>query len=368
MIEYIEGHLAFDNPKPHVHSRHGYFPGLVQLSSGELICLFVMGEAFEAPNLTTYVTRSQDQGRTWALQGPLYDKYHLPVPASDCIKATLLRSGKLSAIGYRYLRQDPEQAIAIPETNGFQPGENVCCSSDDEGRHWTEPAVIPKRHPEIIEVSGASIETHSGDLLAIGALFKLPDGSNPSGAVGVLLRSSDQGRTWSDQELFYSWRNITPYEARICEMQPGRLIVILWAYDAATDRNLPNQVTFSTDNGRSWSEPEDTGHMAQSSSLVWLGGDFLASIHAHRGSDPGLYVRLVDFSKNRWKVIEERIIWGPSAGYRNPEGLPMADMFASLRFGQPSLLHLTGNEYLASHWSVEGGQGKIRVHRLKIGL
>ena len=126
-----------------------------------------------------------------------------------------------------------------------------------------------------------------------------------------MLRSPDQGRTWSDDELFYSWRNITPYEARICEMQPGRLVVILWAYDAATDRNLPNQVTFSTDNGRSWSEPENTGHMAQSSSLVWLGGDFLASIHAHRGSDPGLYVRLVDFSKNRWKVVEERVIWGP---------------------------------------------------------
>ncbi len=124
MIEYVDGHVAYDNPIPHVHSRHGYFPGLARLGSGELICLLVIGEAFEAPNCTTYITRSKDQGRTWVLQGPLYNSSRLPVLASDSMKPTVLRNGKLIAIGYRYLRRDPEQGIAIPETNGFQPGEN----------------------------------------------------------------------------------------------------------------------------------------------------------------------------------------------------------------------------------------------------
>jgi hypothetical protein len=36
---------------------------VAQLNSGELICLFVMGEAFEAPNLTTCVTRPKHQAR-----------------------------------------------------------------------------------------------------------------------------------------------------------------------------------------------------------------------------------------------------------------------------------------------------------------
>lgn len=364
MIEYVEGNIAYENPKPHIHSRHGYFPGLAQIGSGEIICLFVMGEAFEAPNCTTYVTRSKDQGRTWTLQGPLYDRSRLPVPANDSLKPTALRSGKLVAIGYRYFREDPEQGIAIPETNGFQPGENVCSYSDDEGYHWAEPAIIQRKHPEMIEVSGPCIETQSGELLGVGALFKLPDGSNPSGPVGVLVRSFDQGRSWSDDSCFYNWRKITPYEARICEMQPGRLVAIVWAYDAATDRHLPNQITFSKDNGQSWSEPEDTGHMGQASNLIWLGGDFLASIHSHRGSDPGLYVRLIDFSRNRWKPFEERVIWGPSVGYKTTDGLSMANMFASLKFGQPSLMRLAGDEFLATHWSIEGCQGRIRVHRL----
>jgi len=63
-IEYLDQHVVYENPKPHVHSRHGYFPGVVQVASGELLALFVIGEAFESPNLTSYVSRSKDLGKT----------------------------------------------------------------------------------------------------------------------------------------------------------------------------------------------------------------------------------------------------------------------------------------------------------------
>jgi sialidase-1 len=368
MIEYLEGYVAYDNPKPHVHSRHGYFPGLEKLSSGEILCLFQMGEAFEAPTATTYITRSKDGGRTWRLQGPFADKSRAKIQTSDSLKLTALRNGKLIAVGYRFFREDPEQGIAIEATNGFLPGENIVSYSSDAGHHWDEPVVIQRNRPELIEASGPCIETHSGDLVAVGALFKLPNGSNPSGPIGVLLRSCDQGRSWKDDTIFYNWRNITPYEARICEMQPDRLVVIVWAYDAATAQHLPNQVTYSVDAGRTWSEPQDTGHMGQASNLIWLGGEYLASIHSHRGSDPGLYVRVVDFSNDRWKAIEQKAIWLPSAGYRSTTGLAMPEMFATLKFGQPSLLRLSDDEFLAAHWSIEGGQGRIRVHRLRIAV
>ena len=43
MIEVIESHVVFDNPKPMLRSRHGYFPGIVVLLSGELLALVVIG-------------------------------------------------------------------------------------------------------------------------------------------------------------------------------------------------------------------------------------------------------------------------------------------------------------------------------------
>ena len=64
MIELLETHVVYDNPKPMLRSRHGYFPGMVQLPSGELLALLVIGEAFESVDLTTHVARSTDRGRS----------------------------------------------------------------------------------------------------------------------------------------------------------------------------------------------------------------------------------------------------------------------------------------------------------------
>ena len=64
--------LIYRNPKPHLHAVHAYFPSVVQLTNGELLCSLVLGEAFDAENCHTYVARSADRGETWRLQGRIY--------------------------------------------------------------------------------------------------------------------------------------------------------------------------------------------------------------------------------------------------------------------------------------------------------
>ncbi len=251
MIQYLNQHLIYENPRPHVHSRHGYFPGLVRLPLGELLCTFVMAEAFEAPNGTTWITRSADGGRTWQLQGPLYDKSVLGFETTDAFKVTLLRSGSMVAMGYRFHRHALEQAIAIPETGGIQPGDDIISFSHDLGRSWTVPAVIKRSRPELLEISGPCLETASGGVLAVSAPYRMPDGSNPSGQVGILLRSCDQGATWDDRTLFFRAPagDMTPLESRLCEMEAGRLVAMTWAYDYSTDQHRANHVVVSRDNG-----------------------------------------------------------------------------------------------------------------------
>jgi sialidase-1 len=367
-IEYLEPHTVYDNPKPHVHSRHGYFPGMARLASGELICMHTIAEAFEAPNATTWISRSANDGRTWQLQGVVYDKAAVGFETSDYLKPTVLRDGSLIAIGYRYHRRDLESPIAIPETGGLLPGDALVSFSRDEGRTWSVPDVLKTRYPELLELSGPALELCSGDLVAVGTPLPMPDGSQPSGHMGVLLRSGDAGRTWSDEVRYFEMRGVTPFEARICEMQPGRLVAIVWAYDNTRNEHLPNHVVVSRDGGGTWSAPMSTGHMGQASHLVWFGGDWLLTIHAHRGEAPGIFVRLVDFSRDEWKVLTETAIYGAGAPSQTQGGQQMADMFKSLRFGQPSLIALQDGEFLAAHWCIEDGQGKIRAHRLRVRL
>ncbi|PYY12559.1 MAG: hypothetical protein DMG69_00835 [Acidobacteria bacterium] len=366
LIQYVEPCVIYDNPKPHVHSRHGYHPGVEQMPNGDLLALFLFAEAFEAPNGTTYVSRSRDLGKTWELQGPLYDKSVLGFETTDTLKPRLLRDGTVIATGYRFHRLNREEAIAIPETGGFQPGDNVVAFSRDQGCTWTFPEVIPRSYPELLELSGACIETAAGELVATAGFYNLPDGSNPTGRFGAVLRSRDKGKTWDDHTFFVPPGRITPWETRVCEMQVGRLVAIIWAYDQDNRTHLSNRVTVSHDNGLTWSPLIDTGHMGQASNLVYLGGEYLLSIHAHRAENPGIYLRVVDFREDQWEVVDEAVIWGGRLGQQTRTGQEMSMMFTSLRFGQPSVMRLSNGEFLASHWSIEDGQGKIRAHRLRI--
>ena len=262
MIKLLDSHVVYENPKPMLRSRHGYFPGIVELPSGELLALLVIGEAFEAVDLATHVARSADGGRSWTLQGPLTDKTADERPTSDFLKPQVLRDGSLIALGYRFHRDDPEQPIAIAETDGALPGDDVVSFSTDEGRTWTPPAVIPRSTPELLEIPSRSAQLRSGDIVATAGLFKMPDGTNPSGQFGPLLRSTDGGRTWDDRTRYFDSpdHSIAAYESHVCEMQPGRVVAICWAFDLAAGRYLHNQVTVSHDDGHTWSAADRHRH------------------------------------------------------------------------------------------------------------
>ena len=365
-IEKLNESSIYESPCPVLRSRAAKFPGIVRLPSGELLALFELGEAFESVDSRTVLSRSQDNGVSWQFQGELYDQaaLGLPYPCSETLKPLWLREGRLIATGYRFHRPDPNQTIANPVTGGVLPADVVICSSTDFGHTWTLPRVIQHGFPEPIELSGPCIETASGDLIGTGAPFKCWDGSNPNGLMGIVFRSRDPGWNWDASVRFFTTpgRDVVPFESRVIEMQPGRLVTLSWAYDMTRNRSINNQVTVSHDNGHTWSAPTDTGLLGQASNLLWLGGDQLLTIHAHREMDNGLYVRLVDFTGDRWQIKAETVIWGRGKTGANPTTL--ADHFWSLKFGQPSLLRLDENEFLAYHWGVEDMQYKIKAHRL----
>ena len=103
---------------PQLRSRCAKFPGLAELPTGELIALFEIGEALESVDSVTYLSRSEDSGKTWRLQGELYNQADagLDFPYSECLKPTLLHDGSLIAVGCRIFRNDPNLPVGNPET------------------------------------------------------------------------------------------------------------------------------------------------------------------------------------------------------------------------------------------------------------
>ncbi len=96
-IEVTDRHVVYDNPHPQNRARHAYFPGLVKLPSGDLLAMFILGEALDAANTTTVVSRSHDGGRTWQFEGPIHERTDEHRHCWDGLKPTLLHDGSLIA-------------------------------------------------------------------------------------------------------------------------------------------------------------------------------------------------------------------------------------------------------------------------------
>jgi len=363
-IAVVESMRIYENPIPNLVSRHAYFPGLARTPSGDIVALFPIGEAFDSWSNSIYVSRSNDNGRTWVLEGPMYEELELGHIGPCSIKPTLLGNGTLIATGYGFYRKDPE-VFMNPETGGFPHGPNIVSFSEDEGRDWSLPAIIPLSRPELIETSGPCIQLKNGELIATGCTFPTWDGTYPSGRIGVVLRSKDNGRSWDDRTLFYKSEktNINAYETRSCQMPDGRIVTIIWFLDENSGRSLTNHIVVSRDDGITWSEPIDTGITGQASNVISLRDNLLLSIHCYREENTGLYVNLVDFSNDIWRTIAASKIWGKAPARHI---VSLKDMGKNLKFGQPSLLPLGNDEFLAVHWAVEDCLGKILAHRIRV--
>ena len=360
VFKITDHHIVYENPEPTFTSRHAYFPGMVRLPSGELLAMFRIGQAFESPDNLTFIARSSDAGRTWTLQGRLHPRERRGLVT---MKPTVLHDGSLIAVGYSFFQTESGRWIN-KQTGGLPEGTNLISTSRDEGRTWTRPRVWRHSSPEVLEVSGPCIALHSGDLLALGTPMPRYDGTTPSGHVGVALRSSNRGRTWRDDIIYYDNPPVGPYEARVCQLEDGRIVAIIWALDTESGTCHNNQVIVSHDDGFSWSDPIDTGVSAQASNVMALDGDRLLSVHAHREAEPvGVFVRLVDFAGDRWNVLSEACVWGKASALKVSG---FQDMGGNLLFGQPSVIEVARDEYLAYHWSIEAGQGRIVAHRFRL--
>ncbi len=370
IIEKIAEHTIYASCETQQPPLHARMPGVAQASSGELIAMFQLSEVIDETIAHNYMSRSSDLGKTWQFQGDMYDTSDAGVDFDfdENLKPLLLADGSLIAVGYRYNRPDISIPICNRDTGGFLAGPNLVSFSIDDGKTWTIPKAIDCGIPEKLEIAGTAMQARSGDILAIGAVFKNLDGSNPTGQVGVLIRSKDNGVNW-DSSIYYNDRvkGTTPYEARICEMQDDRLVAIVWAFSHKEEKNYPNHVVVSHDNGYTWSDPLDTGHMAQSTGLMWVKDELLMTIHCHRACEnAGLYIRLIDFTDDKWNVVEEKLIWTPAQAQSNTGTI--ADQVGALQFGQAELLRLNNGEILATHWGIENGLAKIKTHRLKLNL
>ena len=360
--EIVKSLTIYENTTPEASNAGAWFPGVVRLPSGELYATFSTGDDFEG-RMTMAASRSADDGASWRSAGAMFDGFDLGL---GNLKPTLLADGTLICLGYGFSFGD--DGLVNSATGGLAPGGNYVAFSRDGGRSWSTPQRFDTGHPEVLETSGPCVELRNGDLLAVGTPFPMWDGKMPSGRRGFVLRSTDKGRSWRSDGIFFDSErgSIAPYETRIVQQPSGRIVVMIWCLDEAVGKSLNNHVVFSDDDGHSWSRAIDTGTAGQASNLLPLEDGTLLAVHCVReGEDAGLFLNRARIIADRWEVLQSAKVW---SGRSSARIRSLDDMGGNLKFGQPSLLRLADGDYLAAHWASSGKFGRILGHRLKINL
>ena len=341
------------------------FPGAVELPDGEVLMLFVCGSGFESSDAELVQARSRDGGESWDFEGRILDpvKAGYTMPFTFCAKPTLLPDGEVIAAGYGFLRDRPEMGLSdyAEKFKRFPTVENCLLRSRDGGRRWGPPEKI--RHSrDGLELSGPALACRDGKLRFFAAPFLL----NAPRQEGLTFESSDGGATWSESGTFFSSPEIAPWEVRGAELGSGRILLVFWAYDLKRRKHLNNHIVWSDDGGKTWSPPVDTGLRGQAANLL-VTDRSVAILQARREANaPGIYLtELESWSEAGVKTGEDLLLWD-AAGKSN-SGSRIEEEFASLKFGQPSILHLRDGSCLLLFWQCDGDGYHIECRKFRLG-
>lgn len=370
MIDILDSGIVYRNPKPYLRSVHANFPSVVVISGKELLATFGLASASEGIDLHVYVSRSTDTGRTWTMEGPIYEGAQ-DRPTSEFSRISRLANGEIVSFGGRADRSNQEEGLIDQQTLSFVPMELVLFRSKDNGHNWMGPEIIdPPLVGPAFEVCCPIVQTKDGRWLAPTSTWKGWNGECPNGMKAIALCSYDCGKSWPEYvDVMDNYTNhIVYWEQKIVELDEDRLLSVAWALNEATGKDLPNQYAISEDGGKHFGLPRSTGLLGQTLTFIRLRDSRILSIY-RRMDKAGLWANVSHLEGERWINEEEAPLWGVQAVAlfkKDPMGNANADIIRALKFGAPCAVVLPDGEIFVAFWCVEDCVSNIRWFRLRV--
>jgi len=372
-IEILSEGSIYRNPNPGYGHVGAFFSNLVQLSDHEILCTYNRGGGMYATDLTYYSARSTDGGESWPEQSVVHERstedaaysYHDPMLAR-------LGDGSLVITAFRVDRSDPDHPMFNEETGGIGAFELVVLRSSDRGRTWSRPEQMSVPDDLIVTPSSGVIELADGSWFVPFDRWHAFDSSQPYRPQVVGLFSSDQGRTWSDPVVVADTDSQDKgfWHGQVLRMNDGRLFTMFWTALMKGDiDNQPLHRCIGSPDAREWSEPEPTTLPGQTNHAVDLGEGRMLNLYCCRdGAQPGFFAALSEDEGRTWNLENHVCIWDATG--RDKLGVEAPDTYPrshdTIAFGAPRAIRLADGDVLATYWCTEMSLTHVRCARLRV--
>ena len=305
--------VIYRNPDPGHRHISALFPHPLELPGGELICAYNRGSALYAADLAFFLARSADGGRAWPEHSLICDRTrdHLPYSYHDPFLSRM-RDGTLLIGAFRADRSDPEQPMFNELTGGLRPVETIILRSADDGRTWSAPEVIDLATGLVATPASAITELADGRWFWPFDQWKgfAEDGPYQPRTLGFF--SADQGRTWGDMIAYADGAaaGLGLWHGKPIMLEDGRLLTLYWAADMRSGANLANHVCLSDPSASNWSQPAPTNLPGQTNAVVNIDGGRLCAVYTWREAErPGIMAALSEDGGRTWDLDGQARLW-----------------------------------------------------------
>lgn len=228
-------------------TRHRAFPGAVRLSSGEILVAYREGsDHWETEDGVVKIVRSSDEGASWSDPELVFSESGWNCGTHHGIKQLSNGHVLLPVTSMRRGTKEREQRT------------HLLCSKD-KGKSWANPILLgPTEGWAWQNQYGRIQELSDGRIFVLGGGQKVGEEPHYSG----YFVSHDGGHTFPDRVNVA--RGLMD-EIDITRIPDGRLMAMV------RDRKpYPLHRSYSEDDGRTWSEPEESGMLGHCPSFLLL--------------------------------------------------------------------------------------------------